>query len=184
MSVPEEVGSSEPLFQAGWGLQRPCQPPQGQWMAGRVVILMPAPDASHSPALSSRFRLLRCLVEGSHAERVRGRASCSPRGWLCLGPIRRSENDGEAMSGLSACSPECQGSGEALWGQGDTPQPQACPVVQVLSCSRQPSCGHTGWAAACCAVIFSFVFQPVSCPCLVLISGTFTCFSSTFFAVL
>lgn len=33
---------------------------------------MPAPDASHSPALSSWFRLLRCLDEGSHAERVSG----------------------------------------------------------------------------------------------------------------
>lgn len=33
---------------------------------------MPAPDAIHSPALSSWFQLLRCLDEGSHAERVSG----------------------------------------------------------------------------------------------------------------
>lgn len=138
--VPEEVGSSEPFFQAGWGLQRPCQPPQGQWMAERVVLLMPAPNASHSPALSSWFRLLRCLVEGSHAERVRGRASCSPGGWLCLGPLPRSENDGEAKPGPAACSAECQGSGEAA---GTHPSPRPAQLCRC-SCSRQPSRGRAG----------------------------------------
>ena len=86
---PGEVGSSEPLFQAGWGLQCPCPPPQGQWMGGRDVCLMPAPDASHSPAVSSWFQLLHCLDEGSHAEWVGGAGQQLSLlwGWVCPGSM-------------------------------------------------------------------------------------------------
>lgn len=76
--APEEVGSSESLFQAEWGLQYTCPPPQGQWMGGRDVCLMPGPDASHSPALSSWFLLLHCLMRALMPSRSVGRASSSP----------------------------------------------------------------------------------------------------------
>lgn len=87
--APEEVGSSKPLFQAEWGLWHTCPPPQGQWMGGRDVRLVPASDASHSPALSSWFLLLRCLGEGSHAEQVSGAGQqlSLSQGWLCLRPM-------------------------------------------------------------------------------------------------
>lgn len=40
--------------------------------------------------------------------------------------------------------PAVQGARAQRRGSRDTPQPQACPVVQVPSCSRQPSRGCTG----------------------------------------
>lgn len=86
---PAGGGEQPALVQAEWGLQHTRPPPQGQWMGGRDVRLVPAPDASHSPALSSWFLLLGCLGEGSHAEQVSGAGQqlSLSQGWLCLRPM-------------------------------------------------------------------------------------------------
>lgn len=112
------------------GLRCPRLPPQGQCMGVRDVCLMPAPDASHSPALSSWFRLLHCLDKSSHADRVsragqqlslpktRAEALKMMKGqrlpWL---PVPRSVRTQERVQGSS-------------W---DTTQPRTCPGLWLPS---------------------------------------------------
>lgn len=108
-------------------------------MGGRDVRLMPAPDASHSPALSSWFRLLSCLDEGSHAEGVSGAGQqLSLSQGLAL-PGAHAESLkvlGRAKPGLAACSPEVSGlragCREAV---GVHPSPR---LAQVCRCSAAP----------------------------------------------
>lgn len=157
----EELGSSESLFQAGWGLQRPCPPPQGQWMGGRDVCLIPAPDASHSPALSSWFQLLHCLDEGSHAERVSGVAQqLSLSQGLAL-PVAHPEGVKmmwEAKPGLATCSPEVSGlRGGYRGAAGVHPSPR---LAQVCGCpaarGSQVVAVRMGRCLRC-EVVFSYV---------------------------
>ena len=106
------------------------------------------PHASHSPALSSWFRLLCCLDEGSHAKRVSGAGQqLSVSQGLAL-PKAHAEGlkmMGGAKPGLAACSPEVSGlRGGCRGGSWGAPQPQACPSLRVPGCTRQPSRGHAG----------------------------------------
>lgn len=85
-----------------------------------------------------------------------GGPAALPGAGSAWGPCRRSEFDGEAKSGLAACSPECQGSGEV---SRDTPQPQACPAVQVPSAAGSQAVAAQVGSCLLCKVIFSFVFS-------------------------
>lgn len=115
-------------------------------MGGRDVRLMPAPDANHSPALSSWFRLLSCLDESSHAKGVSGagqQLSLSQGLALPGAPAEGLKVLGRAKPGLAACSPEVSGLRVGCRG-GSWGAPQPCPSLQMLSCTRQPSCGRAG----------------------------------------
>lgn len=121
---------------------------------------MPAPDASHSPALSSWFRLLCCLDEGSHAERVSGVGQkLSLSQGLAL-PGTHAEGlkmtGGQSLAWVPAAQ-RCQGSGEGAGRQlGCIPAPGLLKPAGAWLHQAAKS-WPCRWAGASSAVIFSYV---------------------------